>query len=114
MLAPVDSDLPREKHDALVQSILEAPPMYRAAKDIDLATLAARYVSGLALNHGFMRGSKVAGLMSAYVFLGLNGYDVDASETEFASMVNATADRELSEQQLAAWIRSVMLPTNAV
>ena len=43
--------------------------------------------------------------MTAYSFLGLNGYDFDVPETEVATTVERLAAGEVSEAKLAEWFR---------
>ena len=47
------------------------------------------------------------------VFLGLNGHDIDAPETEVVAVMTALAADELGEEELAAWLRSRMIPTSS-
>ena len=75
------------------------------AKRVDLATLAAAYAFGLAKNHGFVDGNKRAAFMAAYVFLGLNGHDVDATEPDVVATMELVADGRLTEAGLASWIQ---------
>jgi death-on-curing protein len=72
----------------------------------DLATLAAAYAFGLVTNHGYRDGNKRVAFLTAYVFLGLNGWDLIASETEVVAVMLALADRRMSEAEFAEWIRS--------
>jgi len=43
--------------------------------------------------------------MSAYVFLGLNGHDLEAAEPDVATTIEAVASGRLTEVALAKWIR---------
>ncbi len=76
------------------------------APDSDLATLAAAYAFGLVTNHGYRDGNKRVAFLAAYVFLGLNGWDLIASETEVVAVTVALAAGEMSEAEFAEWIRS--------
>jgi len=73
--------------------------------DADLATLAAAYAFGLAKAHAFNDGNKRAAFLTAVIFLGLNGKDLDATESEVVQAVTALAAGSLSEPDMAAWIR---------
>jgi death-on-curing protein len=90
----------------LIESAL-ARPLQRWTYDesADLANLAASYGFGLAKNHGFVDGNKRVAFMALYVFLGLNGRDLDAPEPEVVSVMLAVAGGELGEDELAAWVR---------
>lgn len=72
----------------------------------DLAALAAAYAFGLATNHGYRDGNKRVAFMAAYTFLGLNGWDLTASETDVVGIMLAVAERRMSEAELVDWIRS--------
>jgi death-on-curing protein len=73
--------------------------------DADLATLAAAYAFGLAKAHAFNDGNKRASFLTAVIFLGLNGKDLDATESEVVQAMTALAAGSLSEPDMAAWIR---------
>lgn len=73
--------------------------------DADLATLAAAYAFGLAKAHAFNDGNKRAAFLTAVIFLGLNGKDLDATEAEVVQAMTALAAGSLSESDMAAWIR---------
>lgn len=44
--------------------------------------------------------------MAAYSFLGINGYQLTASEEEAAVQILALADSRLSDRELTAWLES--------
>lgn len=77
---------------------------------VDLATLAAAYAFGLARNHGFVDGNKRVAFMGAYVFLGLNGRDLDVAEPDVVTTMEHVASGSLSEAELASWIRENLRP----
>lgn len=72
----------------------------------DLAALAAAYGYGLARNHGYLDGNKRIGFMALYVFLGLNGWEIEAPEPEVVVLMLEVADGSRSENELARWIRA--------
>lgn len=95
-----------DRHHALIDAALAAPRRtYDRDPSTDLAALAAAYAISLAQTHGFIDGSKRAALLAAYVFLGLNGYDLDTSEPEVVSVIERLATREMSEANAAEWFR---------
>jgi death-on-curing protein len=102
-------------HGLLNRSLLESAldrPRNRAAYDdaADLFDLAAAYTVGLARNHAFIDGNKRSALLTAEVFLGLNGYQLEfASEDAVETMVDV-ARGALDEPALAAWFRRRALP----
>lgn len=74
-----------------------------------MATLAASYAFGLTKVHAFKDGNKRMAFLTAMIFFGLNGKDLDASETEVVQVVVALAAGSMNEPQLAEWIRPRMI-----
>lgn len=71
----------------------------------ELARLAAAYAFGIAIGHPFADGNKRISFLAAVVFLGLNGFDVDAPEDEVVERMVALAAGELDEEAVADWLR---------
>lgn len=71
----------------------------------DVARLAAAYAYGITRNHGFADGNKRTALVTADLFLMLNGYELVSSPVENVLTVLSTADGSLSEEELTCWIR---------
>lgn len=67
--------------------------------------LAAVYCSGIVKSHPFIDGNKRTGFMAAYSFLGINGYQLTASEEEAAIQILALADSRLSDEELTLWLK---------
>jgi len=90
----------------LLESALERPRKKWEYDDtVDLAGLAAAYGFGLARNHAFFDGNKRIALMAMYVFLAINGRELEAPETEVVNVMTGTADGTINEEILAAWVR---------
>lgn len=66
--------------------------------------LAAIYCSGIVKSHPFIDGNKRTGFMAAYTFLGINGFQLKASEEEAALQILALADCQLSDDELTLWL----------
>jgi len=97
---------PRVRDEGLLESALARPQhKFAYAKKPDWATLAAAYTFGLAKNHGFVDGNKRVAFVAGYVFLGLNGYDLDATEPEVAATIDGVAASTVTELALAKWFR---------
>ena len=71
----------------------------------DFAELAAAYGVGLAKNHAFVDGNKRAAFLSVGLFLGLNGYKLNATQVDATLTMLALAAGEIDEQSFAGWIR---------
>jgi death-on-curing protein len=118
VLDAVHTDQLRE-HGGLVgvrdENALEsalARPQYRwhDAPDADLEARAAAYAFGLVTNHPYYDGNKRIGFLALVTFLGMNGLEFDAAEPEVVAIMLTLADGELSEEQLASWIRAHVRP----
>ncbi len=90
----------------LLESTLERPrARLHYDHDADLPALAAAYGFGLANNHPFVDGNKRVSFQAMYLFLGLNGFRIEAPEEEVAALILSLAAGQLEESELAAWLR---------
>ena len=90
----------------LLESALARPKNILAYESgADVFRLAAAYCYGLVKNHPFIDGNKRTGALAAVVFLALNGIEVAFDEAEIALMIIGVASGEISEAELAAWLR---------
>jgi death-on-curing protein len=81
--------------------------------DPDLFDLAAAYARGIVQNHPFVDGNKRTAFVVAVSFLGLNGHELTVDEAEAALVFLRLAAGELSEAELAAWLRAHSSPPDA-
>ncbi len=92
---------------ALLESALDRPRnRYHYESDADLAELAAAYCVGVAKNNAFADGNKRTAFQVMYVFLGLNGYRIVASEAAVVALMVAVATGAIDERDLAHWCRA--------
>ncbi len=99
------------RDEGLLESALARPQQkWHYEPHADLATLSAAYAFGIAKNHPFVDGNKRAALVAAYTFLAINGFELEAPEPETVAAILGTADGSISEEALAAWIRSHLIP----
>jgi len=90
----------------LLDSALDRPRnRLHYESESDLFDLAASYGFGLARNHPFVDGNKRVAFQAMYVFLGLNGLRIESNEPEVVRLILALASGELSEPELADWLR---------
>jgi death-on-curing protein len=99
------------RDEGLLESLLARARNKFAYAETDLATLAAAYAFGLAKNHGFVDANKRAAFQTAYLFLGLKGFELEAPEPEVVDVMNRVATSAMTEATLAAWIRAHMHPS---
>jgi death-on-curing protein len=90
---------------ALESALARAQQNWNYAEKTDMALLAAAYGFGLVKNHPYRDGNKRIGFLAIVTFLGINGYEVEASDTDVITEMLALADGRVLEQELADWIR---------
>lgn len=100
----------RDEH-ALESALARPQQKAHYEPESDLPTLAAAYAFGIARSHPFNDGNKRTAFLTAVIFLGLNGLEFDASETDVVRAMTSLAEGSLSEVDLAAWIRGAVTPT---
>ncbi|HEX7775557.1 MAG TPA: type II toxin-antitoxin system death-on-curing family toxin [Parvibaculum sp.] len=93
------------RDEGLLDSALARPENKFAYEEPDLFMLAAAYAYGIATNHPFVDGNKRTAYVTALTFLRLNGFRVDASQTEKYETFIRLASGEIGEDDLAAWFR---------
>jgi death on curing protein len=94
------------RDEGLFLSALARPENLAAYGDPDVAALAASYAYGLARNPPFIDGNKRTALVVAAVFLINNGFELIASEADAVLTFMALAAGDLTEDQLADWMRA--------
>jgi death-on-curing protein len=94
----------------LLESALARPRNAWSYGERDLARLAALYAGGLVRNHPFLDGNKRAGFLAAYVFLYVNGLDLQTTDGEVIAHTLALAASEIDEETFAAWLRDRSRP----
>lgn len=99
---------PGIRDERLLESALGRARNKRSYGESDMAVLAAAYAFGLAKNHAFMDGNKRVAFQAMFVFLGLNGFDLDAPEPEVVDVMTRLASGRLTEAALADWVRAHM------
>lgn len=97
--------LPGVRAPNLLASALARPRNLYEYGEPDLADLAASYAFGIARNHPFADGNKRTALVVAELFLELNGHELTAGDPECVATFLALAAGELTEAELATWIR---------
>lgn len=94
------------RDEDLLESALSRVRNKFAYGETDLSALAAAYAFGLAKNHGFVDGNKRTAFQAMYVFLGINGHDLDVGEPEVVDVMNRLASGKMTEAAFAAWVRA--------
>ncbi len=91
---------------ALESALARARQAWHYAEAADIAVLAAASGFALTRNHPYRDGNKRIGFLALVTFLSLNGYALEAEDADVISQMVALAAGRLSEQDLAAWIRT--------
>lgn len=99
------------KDDNALESALARPKNRRLYEpSSDLATLAAAYGYALATSHAYSDGNKRTAFAVMGVYLLLNELWLDVPEPEAVFVMLDVAERRLTEQELAAWLRANSAP----
>jgi len=93
------------RDEGFLDSALNRAPNLTLYEQPDFAELAAAYGLGLAKNHAFVDGNKRVAFLSVGLFLGLNGYKLNASQVDATLTILALAAGEIDEANFAGWIR---------
>jgi death on curing protein len=92
--------------NALESALARPRQRWEYDNEADLAALAAGYGFGLVKNHPYRDGNKRIGFLAIATFLGINGCEIHATDTEVIEEIVALAAGRVSEEQLADWIRA--------
>lgn len=99
--------LPGIRDEGLLDSALNRPRPLFAYESPDLFDLAATYAAGIVQNHPFLDGNKRVGFMAAYIFLGANGWEVEAPEEEVVVQALGLAAGQIRAKAYARWLKQV-------
>ena len=93
------------RDEKLLESALMRPVnRWLYEKKSNIIALAAAYGFAFAKYHCFVDGNKRLAFMAMYIFLGLNGYEITASEPEVVDLMTGMADSTYSEAELVTWL----------
>jgi death-on-curing protein len=102
--------LPGLKDENALESALARPLNKHAYGEDDIFALAAAYLYGLARNHPFSDGNKRIAYLSAFTFLLINGFLIEASQAEIIEFVLSVAAGEIDEEGAARFLRDHTVP----
>lgn len=98
--------LPGLRDENALESALARPKnRWSYQSDGDLFDLAAAYGFGLATSHPYIDGNKRVAFLAMYVFLGLNDFDLEATQAQVVEVMLELASGSLDEAELAKWLR---------
>lgn len=93
----------------LLSALARAESIHAYEPEADPLRLAAAYCAGVVKNHPFVDGNKRTGILSAVVFLGINGITLEFDEAMIFTMVYGLAAGEVAEDQFVNWLRASAL-----
>jgi len=93
------------RDSGLLDSALARPKNLAAYEKPSVFDLAAAYAMGIIHNHPFVDGNKRTGFLAAYIFLALNGWELDAPEAAAAAIVLDLAAGKMDETQFSIWLK---------
>jgi len=93
------------RDEGLLESALGRPRHLAAYGQGDLVDWAAAYAHGIANNHPFIDGNKRTAFVAAALFLECNGWRVVAPEEQVVQMFLGLADKSVSQDAVARWLR---------
>ncbi len=94
------------RDEGALDSALARPINLHAYGQSDIFRLAAAYAFGIVRNHPFVDGNKRTAFLAAYVFLRVNGHQLEADEISAATAVLALASGESSEDEFSEWLKA--------
>ncbi|MBI2828546.1 MAG: type II toxin-antitoxin system death-on-curing family toxin [Acidobacteria bacterium] len=92
--------------NALESAVARAKQRWHYESKCDLPMLAAAYGWGLATSHPYRDGNKRVAFLVMAIFLELNGWRLEAPESEVVQVMLGVATNRISERQLTAWLRA--------
>ena len=99
--------LPGIRDENALESALARPVQkWHYSEKTDVSALAAAYGFGLARNHPYRDGNKRIAFLAVFTFLGLNDWELTATDAEVVTTFLTLAAGQLTEEALADWIRS--------
>jgi death-on-curing protein len=98
--------LPGIRDENLLESALARPQQkWHYAHTTDIPMLSAAYAYGLVRSHPYRDGNKRIGFLAMVTFLGINGFELHATDADVVGQIVALAAGDVSEEALADWIR---------
>jgi death on curing protein len=94
------------EENALEAALVRPQQRWHYEAQSDLATLAAAYGWGLVTSHPYRDGNKRIAFLAMAIFVGLNGCEIEAAQEEVVTTMLAAAAGQLTETQLADWVRA--------
>jgi len=96
--------------NALESALARPRNKWTYGQERNLRNLAAAYGFAFVTNHPYIDGNKRVGFLAIVTFLGINGFDFEATDLEVVTAIVGLAAGRLSEKQLGNWIMKHTTP----
>ncbi len=94
------------REPGLLDSALNRPLNLLAYGEPDASDLASSYATGIVKNHPFIDGNKRAAFLAVGLFLYLNSYRLQATQTDATLAIWRLAEGDMAEAEFATWLRT--------
>jgi len=95
----------RRDESALESALARPENKWVYSDEREVAALAAAYGFALVTSHPYRDGNKRIGFLAMATFLGINGYELTATDEDVVGEMLALAAGHVSEEELTRWIR---------
>lgn len=95
--------------NALEAALARAHQKWHHNPKSTFAELVGAYGFGITTGHPYRDGNKRAGFLAMAIFAGLNGHDLEATDTEVVTLMLGLAAGHLKEPDLVAWLRTHLI-----
>jgi len=102
--------LPGLKDENALEAAMARPLNKAAYGENDLFALAAAYLYGIVRNHPFSDGNKRVGYLTAFTFLYINGYLIEADDGTVVAFVQGVAAGEIDETGARQFLKDFCIP----
>ncbi len=94
------------RNRAAIEAAIDSPKQTMFGEPLypDLASKASVYLFQISESQGFVDGNKRTAVVAASAFLGINGYQIAASDEELYQMVIQMAQGHMDRRAVAEWI----------
>jgi death-on-curing protein len=94
--------------NALESALARGRNKWNSGEGNALAVLAAAYGLAFVTSHPYRDGNKRIGFLAIAAFLDINGHDLQATDADVVTQMLGLAAGQISEPELADWIRDHM------
>ena len=102
--------LPGLKDENALEAAMARPLNKAACGENDLFALAAAYLYDIVRNHPFSDGNKRVGYLTAFTFLYINGYLIEADDGTVVAFVQGVAAGEIDETGARQFLKDFCIP----